>query len=203
MPWRGFLRFRSCPCSPSGPVRGRTASMDGIRFTGQQQGSFRFLVVSPGAVEFPAPSIACTNWPGRNQRSRKVRANSSSPSSTCVVAPRFASLSSILIEPPDRSYMCQASVCDSSWSRAVMVYFAPGPEHRQGLTSVRCRSMVFPKPIMRSVAPLVVSELPAIRLERDALGSLDIKFPYCTRKSGFMNRDFRTFLEQGIIPWPD
>ena len=33
---------------------------------------------------------------------------------TCVVAARFASRSSILIEPPDRSWMCQASICDAS-----------------------------------------------------------------------------------------
>ena len=39
---------------------------------------------------------------------------------TCVVAPRFASRSSPLFEPPDRSRMCQASSCDASWSRAVL-----------------------------------------------------------------------------------
>ena len=36
-------------------------------------------------------------------------------------------------EPPDRSYMCQASRCDGSWSRAVMAFLTPGPVQSQGL----------------------------------------------------------------------
>ena len=77
-------------------------------------------------------------------RSLFWRAVSSFP--TCVVAPRFASRSSILIEPPGRSYMCQASRCDASSSRAVMAFLASGPDQSHGLTVVRCCGMVFPKP---------------------------------------------------------
>ena len=66
---------------------------------------------------------------------------------TCVVAPRFASLSSILIEPPGRSYMC-----DASSPQAIMAFLTSGPDQSQGLTLVRCFDMVFPKPTIRSVA---------------------------------------------------
>ena len=48
---------------------------------------------------------------------------------TCVVAPRLACRTSILIEPSDRSCMWQAYRCDASLSGTVMVYFASGPDN--------------------------------------------------------------------------
>ena len=89
---------------------------------------------------------------------------------TCVVAPALTSRSSILIEPPGRSYTCLASRCDASSPRAVMSFLTTGPAQAQRLALVRCCDMVFPKPTIQSVAPLVVRELPAIRYGRDALG---------------------------------
>ena len=68
-----------------------------------------------------------------------------------------------LSSPPDRSYMCQASRCDASCSRTVIVHLATGLDQPQGLTLVRCWNMVLPKPTIRSVDPIAVSELPAIR----------------------------------------
>ena len=59
----------------------------------------------------------------------------------CQVVLRYSSSRRV------RSYMCQASRCGASSSRAVMAFLASGPDQSQGLRLVRCCEMVFPKPI--------------------------------------------------------
>ena len=69
--------------------------------------------------------------------SRQAQYVSSHSDATCVVAPQFICRSSILIEPPGRSYLFYASRCDASSSRADMAFLASGPDQPAAYSAKR------------------------------------------------------------------